>query len=77
MRAGIPSPDRSQFSLNASLSRTFRLRDRVNADLRVDATNALNSRDVPARGTPIINSSQFGLPAAANPMRSIQTTICG
>ena len=42
MRAAIPSPARCQFTLNASLARTFRLNDRLNLDLRFDATNALN-----------------------------------
>ena len=35
----------SQFSLNASLGRTFRL-DRYNLDLRIDSTNFLNHADV-------------------------------
>ncbi len=32
----------AQFTLNASLGRTFRLTDRFNLDFRVDSTNALN-----------------------------------
>jgi len=64
----------SQFSLNASLGRTFRLNDRYNLDLRVDSTNALNHVTYTAWNT-VINGAQFGLPAAANAMRSLQTSL--
>ena len=70
-RNSITGP--AQFSLNASLARSFRLNDRFNLDLRVDATNALNHVAYTAWNT-TINSAQFGLPAAANAMRSLQTT---
>ena len=39
-RDSITGP--AQFTLNASLGRTFRVSDRLNLDLRVDSTNALN-----------------------------------
>ncbi len=71
-RDSIAGP--AQFSLNASLARTFRLGDRLNLDLRVDSTNALNHVVFTAWNT-TVNSVQFGLPAAANAMRSIQTTL--
>jgi hypothetical protein len=71
-RSSITGPD--QFSVNASLGRTFRVGDRLNLDLRFDATNALNHVTYTAWNT-IVNSAQFGLPAAANAMRSIQTTL--
>jgi hypothetical protein len=71
-RNSITGP--SQFTMNASMSRTFRLGDRWNADLRFDATNALNHVTYPA-WIVNINSAQFGLPATANPMRSLQTTF--
>jgi hypothetical protein len=64
----------SQFGLNASLGRTFRLNDRCNLDLRVDSVNALNHVNFTAWNT-VVNRVQFGLPAAANPMRSIQTSL--
>jgi len=64
----------SQFSLNASLGRTFRLSDRYNLDFRLDSTNALNHVTYTAWNT-VINGAQFGLPAAANPMRSVQTNL--
>ena len=63
-----------QFSLNASMQRTFRLSDRYSADLRIDATNALNHPTFPSWGT-VISNAQFGIQGLANPMRSVQTTI--
>ena len=63
-----------QFSLNASMARTFRLSDRYSADLRIDATNALNHPTFPSWGT-VISNAQFGIQGLANPMRSVQTTI--
>jgi hypothetical protein len=63
----------SQFSLNASLGRTFRL-DRWNLDVRIDSTNFLNHITFTSWDT-TINSAQFGLPAAANATRSLQATM--
>jgi hypothetical protein len=63
-----------QFSLNASLARTFRLGDRISADFRLDSTNILNRVTYPSWNT-LVTSAQFGLPATANPMRSLQSTI--
>jgi hypothetical protein len=71
-RNSITGP--AQFALNASLARTFRLAERVNADLRIDSTNALNTVTY-TRWNVIATSSQFGLAAAANPMRSLQATL--
>jgi trimeric autotransporter adhesin len=70
-RDSIPGP--YQFSLDSSLARTFRLHDRFNLDVRVDATNALNHAAYASWNT-TVNSSTFGLPATANPMRSLQLT---
>jgi hypothetical protein len=71
-RDSITGPD--QFSLSASMSRTFRLSDRFNADLRFDATNALNHVNYTTWNTNI-NSAQFGLPAAVNGMRIVQANL--
>jgi len=71
-RNSITGP--SQFSLNASLARTFRLNDRFNLDFRIDSKNALNHVTFTGWDT-TINSAQFGLPASANEMRSMQTTL--
>ncbi len=64
----------AQFTLNASMGRTFRLSDRLNLDLRFDSTNALNHVTFTSWNT-IVNNAQFGLPTAANAMRSMQTTL--
>ena len=71
-RDSITGP--AQFTLNGSLGRTFRVSDRLNLDLRFDATNALNHVTFTTWNT-TVNSTQFGLPAAANAMRSMQTTL--
>lgn len=63
-----------QFKLDATLGRTFRLKDKLNLDLRFDATNALNHVTYTAWNT-VINNAQFGLPVSANAMRSVQTTL--
>jgi hypothetical protein len=64
----------AQFSLNASATRTFRWGDRLNADLRVDATNVLNHPVFPSWNT-VITSAQFGLPNPAGQMRTLQTSL--
>jgi hypothetical protein len=64
----------NQFTLNGSMSRTFRLSDRYSADLRIDAANALNHPTFPSWVT-VISSAQFGLQNPANAMRTIQTTV--
>jgi trimeric autotransporter adhesin len=64
----------AQFSVGLSLGRTFRVSDRLNLDLRVDSTNALNHVTYTSWDT-TINNAQFGLPVSANAMRSMQTTL--
>ena len=71
-RDSIVGPD--QFTFDASLGRTFRLNGRFNLDFRMDSTNLLNHATFTAWNT-TVNSTQFGLPLAANAMRSIQTTL--
>ena len=64
-----------QFTLNASVGRTFRLRDRYSLNLRVDATNTLNHVTFSSFNT-VVNSGQFGLPTPpANQMRDLITTL--
>jgi hypothetical protein len=83
-RNSITGPN--TFTFNASLARSFRLKDRYNLDLRVDSTNLLNHVVFTSWNTtlnpasnpsinPSLNSPLFGLPAAANAMRSLQTTM--
>jgi hypothetical protein len=64
----------TEFALNTSVGRTFRLDSRFNLELRVDSTNFLNHPTFTSWNT-TVNSAQFGLPAAANAMRSLQTTL--
>jgi hypothetical protein len=79
-RNSITGP--GQFTFNASLARTFRLKDRYNLDLRVDSTNLLNhvvftswNTTLNPGSNPALNSPLFGLPANTNAMRSLQTTM--
>jgi hypothetical protein len=71
-RDSITGPD--QFTLNAAMLRTFRLKDKLNLDFQVVGTNALNHVTY-SSWIPNINSTQFGLPTAANAMRSLQTAL--
>jgi trimeric autotransporter adhesin len=63
-----------QFTLNASLGRTFRLTPRLSADWRMDATNLLNHVTYASWNT-AVTSPLFGLPNQANTMRKMQTTF--
>jgi hypothetical protein len=71
-RDSITGP--GQFSLNASMARTFRLHDRYNLDARLDATNVLNHVTYSSWVT-TINSPQFGAASGTNGMRSMTVTI--
>jgi hypothetical protein len=64
----------AQFSMTASMARTFRARDRVSFDLRVDSMNVLNHVTLTSWNT-TVGGLQFGLPNGANPMRVLQTTL--
>ena len=70
-RDSITGP--GQFTLNGSMSRTLRLRNPFNLDVRIDATNVLNHAEFTSWNA-VVNSTTFGLPAPANPMRSLQLT---
>jgi trimeric autotransporter adhesin len=58
----------------ASMGRTFRVGDRLSADLRIDSSNPLNHVTFPSWNT-TVTSAQFGLPMTANAMRSVQTSL--
>lgn len=64
----------AQFALDASLSRVFRLRGRLNLEWRLAATNVLNRVTYAAINT-VITSPQFGQPTFANQMRHLQMTL--
>ena len=61
-------------AVNAQMMRTFRLSDRVNGDLRIDASNVMNHVTFQSWNT-TITSQQFGLATTANQMRTVQTTF--
>ncbi len=71
-RNSITGP--AQFSLNASLGRTFQVKDRIILDLRIDSANVINHVTFTGWNT-TVNSTQFGLAVGANPMRTIQITL--
>ena len=71
-RNSITGP--AQFGLNASLARTFRLKDRYSLDFRLESVNTLNHATYTAWNT-VSNSAQFGLPVSVNAMRSLQTSV--
>ncbi len=64
----------AQFALNTSIGRTFRMNSRFNLDMRIDATNFLNHVTFTSWDA-TVNSTQFGVPLAANAMRSMQATL--
>ena len=71
-RDSITGP--SQFTLNAAMVRTFRLNPRFNLDAQIASQNAINHVTYSNYITNI-NSTQFGLPLAANAMRQTQVAM--
>lgn len=64
----------TQFSLNGSLGRTFRVTERKSIDLRFDATNALNHVTFRSFNT-TIGSNNLGLLSNPSNMRSMSATL--
>jgi hypothetical protein len=64
----------TQFSLNGSLGRTFRVTERKSIDLRFDATNALNHLTFSSFNT-TIGSNNLGLLTSPSNMRSMTATL--
>jgi hypothetical protein len=64
----------TQFSLNGSLGRTFRVTERKSVDFRFDATNALNHATFRSFST-TIGSNNLGLLSSPSPMRSMTATL--
>jgi hypothetical protein len=71
-RDSITGPN--QFSLNASMSRTIRMKDKYTLDMQIAANNLLNHVTY-ASWQSSITSSQFGLPTTANSMRDISASL--
>jgi hypothetical protein len=63
-----------QFNMNAGITRSFPVGDRVNLDWRIDAINVLN-RVTHSSVNAFVGSPQFGLPNGTNPMRKIETSF--
>ena len=63
-----------RFYLDANLSKTFMFTETRGIQIRVDATNVLNTVVYPNWNTNI-QSAQFGLPTSANAMRVVQANI--
>ena len=64
----------AQFSMSASMQRSFRLNDRFTLSTRIDANNPLNHVAVTGINT-TVTSRQFGWPSAVNGMRTVSTTL--
>jgi len=64
----------ARIGINASAGRTFAGWDRLSFDVRLEAVNALNNV-VYTRWNTIIGNSQFGLPNAVNPMRTVRVVL--
>jgi len=71
-RNSITGP--AQFAFNASAGRTFRLGDRYNMDVNINAINVLNRVTYQSWNTTITNA-QFGLPAQVGGMRTVSTSM--
>jgi hypothetical protein len=73
-RDSITGPN--QFSLNATMARTFRLTKRYNLSAQIDATNILNHVTYTGWNTTYIpGSTQFGEPLNTNLMRQMSITM--
>ena len=71
-RDSITGP--GQFALNAAMLRTFRITPKVNLDAQIAANNALNHVNFTSYYNNF-NSSEFGLPSAANAMRTVLVSL--
>ena len=71
-RNTIPGP--TVFSLNGSVSRIFRLGERLSADLQVQAQNMLNHVTITNWST-VLGSVNYGLATTAAPMRKITISL--
>jgi hypothetical protein len=71
-RNSITGP--ATFGLGGSMARTFRMSDRLSADVRFDATNILNHVTF-GSWVSTLNSVQFGLPVNPNQMRRMTATF--
>ena len=66
-------PGIANFSLNASVFRSFRIDEKRRIEFRVDSTNPINHVNVSQINT-TVNSIQYGLPVGAGAMRNVTAT---
>jgi hypothetical protein len=71
-RNSITGPN--QFSFTSQLSRTFRPHGKWYLDFEVNSTNTFNHPTI-SSWVNNVESTQFGVPVGANPMRSLQTEV--
>ncbi len=71
-RNTIPGP--GALSANLSVSRSFRLTDRHRVEFRIDGANFTNHVAYTGLAT-VVNATNYGLPTAAQSMRSIQSSL--
>ena len=71
-RNSITGPNK--FSMSATMSRSFRMKDKYSLDLTLAAANVLN-HVVYSRWQSSITNTQFGLPTSANSMRDINASL--
>jgi hypothetical protein len=71
-RNTVPGP--TTFSLDGSLGRVFRIGERRNIDLQVQAQNVLNRVTITNWGT-VLGSSNYGLASGAAGMRKITVNL--
>jgi hypothetical protein len=64
----------NQFSMNASMQRSFRINDRFTLSLQINANNPINHVVFGSWNT-LITSQQFGTVANPNAMRSVTTNM--
>jgi hypothetical protein len=65
----------AQFTMNASMQRSFKLSDRFNLALTINATNPLNHPTFRGYNTLITAGNLFGLVSNPQPMRSLSTEM--
>jgi len=73
-RDSITGP--SQFGLNASMNRAWRINNRYNVTAQIDANNVLNHVAYSSWNT-TVGSSLYGEAAGAGGMRSVTITLRG
>jgi hypothetical protein len=64
----------AQFTMNASMQRAFKLSDRVNLALTINANNPLNHPDFRTYNA-VITNTQFGLVSSPQSMRTLSTQL--